>query len=168
MIVGRLLAFGRPAITNRHTQEIAPLISQAVKMVHEPMQQKSVQVAAAKVESGLEADVDGPQIIQVLINLLLNAIEASPSHGTVTLAAESLGPNACIKIADQGARIPDDVRQHVFDAYYTTKPNGSGLGLSVSREIVANHGGALEFESEDTGTTFIMLLPIERSADHGD
>ena len=79
------------------------------------------------------------------------------------MTAESLGPNVCIRISDEGARIPDDVRQHVFDAYYTTKPNGSGLGLAVSREIVVNHGGALEFESEDTGTTFIMLLPIERS-----
>jgi nitrogen-specific signal transduction histidine kinase len=81
----------------------------------------------------------------------------------VTVTADSLGPNVCVKIIDQGERIPDDVRQHVFDAYYTTKPNGSGLGLAVSREIIANHGGALEFESEDTGTTFIMLLPIERS-----
>ncbi len=111
----------------------------------------------------MAADVDGPQIIQVLINLLLNAIEAVPSSGTVRLTAESLGPNVCIRIADEGARIPDDVRQHVFDAYYTTKPNGSGLGLAVSREIVVNHGGALEFESEVSGTTFIMLLPIERS-----
>jgi signal transduction histidine kinase len=163
MIVGRLLAFGRPAMTNRHFQEIEPLIRQAIKMVHEPMQQKGIQISAHAVEKGLAADVDGHQIVQVLINLLLNAIEASPASGTVRLTAESLGPNACIRIADEGARIPDDVRQHVFDAYYTTKPNGSGLGLAVSREIVANHGGALELESEDTGTTFILLLPIERS-----
>jgi signal transduction histidine kinase len=163
MIVGRLLAFGRPAMTNRHTQEIAPLVAQAIKMVHEPTRQKNVQTVA-NMEAGLKADVDGPQIVQVLINLLLNAIEASPSPGTVRLTAGSVGPNACIKIADEGARIPDEVRPHVFDAYYTTKPNGSGLGLAVSREIVANHGGALEFESENTGTTFIMLLPIERSA----
>jgi signal transduction histidine kinase len=164
MIVGRLLAFGRPAMTHRHTQEIEPLIHQAIKMVNDPMQQRSVDVAAKTLEPGLAADVDGPQIIQVLINLLLNAIEASPRSGTVRLAAESLGPNVCIRISDSGKRIPDIVRQHVFDAYYTTKPNGSGLGLAVSREIVANHGGALEFESENTGTTFIMLLPIERSA----
>jgi signal transduction histidine kinase len=163
MIVGRLLAFGRPAMTSRHRQEIEPLIRQAIRMVHEPMQQKSVQVLADKLETDLEADVDGPQIVQVLINLLLNAIEASPSSGTVRLTAESLGPHICIRIADEGERIPDDVRQHVFDAYYTTKPSGSGLGLAVSREIVANHGGALEFESESSGTTFIMLLPIERS-----
>jgi signal transduction histidine kinase len=163
MIVGRLLAFGRPVMTNRHTQGIEPLIHQAIKMVHEPMQNRNIQIIVNEVEKGLAADVDGPQIIQVLINLLLNAIEAVPSSGTVRLTAESLGPNVCIRIADEGARIPDDVRQHVFDAYYTTKPNGSGLGLAVSREIVVNHGGALEFESEVSGTTFIMLLPIERS-----
>jgi signal transduction histidine kinase len=164
MIVGRLLAFGRPAMVNRHTQEIEPLIRQAIKMVHEPMQQRNVRIVISTMEPGLIADVDGPQIIQVLINLLLNAIEASPSSGVVRLTAEYLGPNVCIKIADEGNRIPEDVQQHMFDAYYTTKPTGSGLGLAVSREIVANHGGALEFESENSGTTFIMLLPIERSA----
>jgi signal transduction histidine kinase len=163
MIVGRLLAFGRPAMASRQPQEIEPLIRQAIKMVHEPMQQRSVQIIANNLEPGIVADVDGHQVIQVLINLLLNAVEASPSSGTVKLTAECLGPNVCIKIADEGKRIPDDVRQHVFDAYYTTKANGSGLGLAVSREIVANHGGALEFVSENTGTTFIMLLPIERS-----
>ncbi len=163
MIVGRLLAFGRPVMTNRHMQEIEPLIQQAIKMVHEPMQQKSMRIAVHEMETGLAADVDGPQIIQVLINLLLNAIEASPASGTVRLTAEGLGPNICIRVSNEGSPIPDDVRQHIFDAYYTTKPNGSGLGLAVSREIVVNHGGALEFESEDTGTTFILLLPIERS-----
>ena len=110
MIVGRLLAFGRPVMTNRHTQEIEPLIHQAIKMVHEPMQNKSIQIIINEVEKGLSADVDGPQIIQVLINLLLNAIEAAPS-GSVRLTAEGLGPNVCIRIADEGARIPDDVRQ---------------------------------------------------------
>ncbi len=161
-IVGRLLAFGRQAVTNRHVQEISPLILQAVKMVHEPMRQKDVQIVVQKIEENLVADIDGSQIIQVLINLLLNAIEASPQPGAVRLTAENSGPNVCIKISDEGSRIPDDVRPHVFDAYYTTKPDGSGLGLAVSREIVLNHEGVLEFESENTGTTFTMLLPRER------
>jgi signal transduction histidine kinase len=163
MIVGRLLAFGQPAMTNRRAQEIAPLISQAIKIVHNPMQKKNVRIETTGSETDLAADVDGPQIVQVLINLLLNAVEASPPAGTVRLIAESSGPNICIRISDNGSRIPDDVRPHIFDAYYTTKPNGTGLGLAVSREIVVNHGGALEFESESGGTTFIMLLPAERS-----
>jgi signal transduction histidine kinase len=164
MIVGRLLAFGRPAMTNRQMQKIAPLILQAIKMVHDPMQQKDVRINTNGWEEDLEADVDGPQIIQVLINLFLNAIEASPRGGTVKWTASGLGLNVCIRVSDEGMRIPDDVRPHVFDAYYTTKPEGSGLGLAVSREIVVNHGGALEFESEAGGTTFIMLLPIARGA----
>ena len=162
VIVSRLLAFGRPAITNRHPQNIAPLISQAIKMVHDPSQKRNVRIDASEQEPDLEADVDGQQIIQVLINLLLNAIEASPDQGTVKLTAANLGLNLCIRISDEGPRIPDDVRPHVFDAYYTTKPEGSGLGLAVSREIVVNHGGALEFESDSGGTTFILLLPIEK------
>jgi signal transduction histidine kinase len=164
MIVGRLLSFGRPAMTNRHHQAIAPIIHQAIRMVHEPMQKRDVKVEINIHETDLAADIDGPQIIQVLINLLLNAIESSPSPGTVIVTAEKSGTRCIIKITDFGNPISDDVRPHVFDAYYTTKPNGSGLGLSVSREIVANHGGTLEFESGQAGTTFILRLPIERNA----
>ncbi len=164
MIVGRLLSFDQPAMINRKTQEIAPLIFQAMKMVHDPMQKKNVRFETTGVESSLTADVDGPQIIQVLINLLLNAIEASPAAGIVRLSAGSSGPNFYIRISDEGSRIPENVRPHIFDAYYTTKPNGTGLGLAVSREIVINHGGALEFESETGGTTFIMVLPVDRSS----
>jgi signal transduction histidine kinase len=164
MIVGRLLAFGRPTMTKRHSQNITPILDQAIKMVHEPMQKKGIQIEANIPTVDLAADIDGPQIIQVLINLLLNAIEAALSPGTVRVAAENLEMHLVLKITDFGNRIPDDVRPHVFDAYYTTKPNGSGLGLAVSREIVANHGGTLEFESEHTGTTFTLRLPLERNA----
>jgi signal transduction histidine kinase len=166
MIVGRLLAFGRPAMTNRHSQSLSPIIAQAIKMVHEPMQNKDVRINVSEPESSLIADVDGPQIIQVLINLLLNAIEASPSSGIVQLAAGNTDSSIWIKIKDAGTRIPDDVRPHVFDAYYTTKLTGSGLGLSVSREIMANHGGSLEFESEESGTMFTLTLPIKRASVH--
>jgi signal transduction histidine kinase len=163
-IVERLLAFGQPAMTNRRVQEIEPLIVQAVKMVHDPMQKKKVRIESSDVESGLSANVDGSQIIQVLINLLLNAIEASPEKGFVRLSAQNSESKIRVRIFNEGSRIPDAVRPHIFDAYFTTKPNGTGLGLAISREIVINHGGTLEFESESEGTTFIMQLPTERSA----
>jgi signal transduction histidine kinase len=164
MIVGRLLAFGRPAMINRQTQNLAPIIAQAVKMVHEPMQTKNIRIDVSAPENDLLADVDGPQIIQVFINLLLNAIEASPVSGVVQIIAGHSDSNICVKIKDAGGRIPDNIRPHVFDAYYTTKLTGSGLGLSVSREIVANHSGTLEFESEESETVFTLILPIKRNA----
>jgi two-component system, NtrC family, sensor histidine kinase HydH len=166
MIVSRLLAFGRPAMTNRHTQNLELIIAKAVKMVHEPMQSKNVRIDIGALENNLVADIDGPQIIQVLINLLLNAVEASPVDGAVQLTAGMSGSNLRIQIKDFGSRIPEDVRPHVFDAYYTTKPTGSGLGLSVSREIAANHGGSLEFESDEFGTIFTLILPAKRTADN--
>jgi two-component system, NtrC family, sensor histidine kinase HydH len=163
MIVGRLLAFGRPTMVNRRAQNLAPLIEQAAKMVQEPARQKGVRIGIEGFADETAADVDGPQIVQVLINLLLNAIDASPAAGSVRVEATT--EDACLRIlvADQGPGIPDEARPHVFDAYFTTKPNGSGLGLAVSREIVANHGGVLEFETGSSGTNFVLRLPIDRS-----
>jgi signal transduction histidine kinase len=163
MIVGRLLAFGRSEMNNRHIQDVSSLVKQAIKMVNEPLQKKEIVLDTAGVENGLAADVDGPQIIQVLINLLLNAIEASPHEDRVIVTMGNAASNIWINIADNGPRIPDEVRPHLFDAYYTTKPDGSGLGLAVSREIIANHGGRLEFESENSGTSFTIHLPMKRN-----
>ena len=161
-IVGRLLAFGRPTMANRRTQEIAPIVMQAVRMVQEPAQKKNIRIETRFLETGQTADVDGQRIVQVLINLLLNAVEASGEAGTVNILVASDPPYIRIEITDEGCRIPDYVRPHIFDAYYTTKPEGNGLGLAVSREITVNHGGRLEFKSEDAGTTFTLFLPIER------
>jgi signal transduction histidine kinase len=162
-IVGRLLAFGRPTMMNRQVQDVAPLIEQAIKMVQDPACQKNVRIVTRGCENHPAADVDGPQIVQVLINLLLNAIDASTAGGVVTIAATLQDPRVRIVVSDQGAGIQDEAKAHVFDAYFTTKPNGSGLGLAVSREIVANHGGGLEFQTGPSGTDFILQLPIDRS-----
>jgi signal transduction histidine kinase len=163
MIVGRLLAFGRPTMTNRQVQNLAPLVEQATKMVQEPARQKGVSIAIHGLDQSAAADVDGPQMVQVLINLLLNAIDASPTSGMVRVEAEHLNSSVRIVVSDQGPGIAEEAKAHVFDAYFTTKPNGSGLGLAVSREIVANHGGELEFETSTSGTNFVLLLPIDRS-----
>ena len=161
-IVGRLLAFGRQTMTNRRRQEITTVVMQAIRMVKEPTQKKKILIKTRFPETEPFADIDGPQIVQVLINLLLNAVEASAEAGTVDILVESAPPYVRIDIVDKGGRIPDDVRPHIFDAYYTTKPEGNGLGLAVSREITMNHGGRLEFESKAAGTTFSLFLPIER------
>jgi signal transduction histidine kinase len=118
---------------------------------------------ALGLRDGPTADIDGPQIVQVLINLLLNAIDASPASGTVRVEVQRRDDTTRILVSDTGPGIPEESRPHIFDAYFTTKPNGMGLGLAVSREIVANHGGTLEFDTGPAGTSFILLLPIDRS-----
>jgi len=162
-IVARLLAFGRPALTDRHLQPLRPLLDQAVNMAREHAHQQGVRIETeAGSSEDISADVDGPQIQQVLINLLLNAIEASPPGAVVKLELARTRRHAVITVTDHGAGIPEQARPHIFDVYFTTKPDGVGLGLSVSREIVMTHGGTIDFESGAGGTSFRVALPIER------
>jgi signal transduction histidine kinase len=162
-ILARLLAFGRPALEDRVLQPIRPLVDRAVAIVHKQSEQKRVSILVEH-ESvpPPEADVDGLQVEQVVVNLLLNAIEASPSGGTVRVALGRENGSVRIAVSDHGSGIPEDVREHVFDPYFTTRDSGTGLGLAVSREVVSHHGGSLRFETDAGGTTFTMSLPVRR------
>jgi two-component system NtrC family sensor kinase len=102
------------------------------------------------------------QLRQVFLNLVLNAIEAMPNGGTLTVRTEA-GPSVVlIEIQDTGVGIPDDIRPHLFEPFFTNKPNGTGLGLSISAHIVTQHGGHIDVESAPgQGTTFRLVLPYQ-------
>ena len=162
-ILARLLAFGRPALEDRVLQPIAPLVDRAVAMVHTQSEQKRVSILVEDEEAPPpEADVDGLQVEQVLVNLLLNAIEASPEGGTVRVGLFREDASVRIAVSDHGSGIPEGVREHVFDPYFTTRESGTGLGLAVSREVVAHHSGSLRFDTDARGTTFTVSLPVRR------
>jgi signal transduction histidine kinase len=160
LILGRLLAFGRPPLEDRRTQAVAPVVQEALAMVEQQARQKSVRTACYC--APLEADIDAAQITQVLVNLLLNAIEAAPPGSEVRVVASEAAGGVRVAVQNGGPSIPDPVRPHVFDAFFTTKHDGTGLGLAVSREIVANHGGELAFESDPGQTTFGFVIPAAR------
>lgn len=161
-ILARLLAFGRPAPADRRPQDVLALARQAAAMVQEQAQRKRVGLAMPAEGEELPAKVDGPQIVQVMLNLLLNAIQASPEGGVVEVRGEHCGDRICVSVTDRGPGIPEEIRPHIFDAFFTTRPEGSGLGLAVSREIVAAHGGALELDPAADGTMFRVYLPAGR------
>jgi signal transduction histidine kinase len=105
------------------------------------------------------------QIQQVLINLLMNAMQASPSGSTISLKAESDGSWLSITVVDQGGGIPKSIQHRIFDPFFTTKSGseGTGLGLSVAREIIQEQGGELNFVTEDgRGTSFTIRLPLPK------
>jgi len=160
-IVARLLAFGRPDTRDRRVQDLAPIVRRAVDVARTHAAAMPLEwVFDPAAEGDLFADVDGPQIEQVLINLLLNAVEALPSR--VEIGASRSNGRVVITVRDDGSGISANAQPHVFDAYFTTKPNGTGLGLAVSREIARSHGGDLTFASGATGTTFRLELPCRR------
>jgi PAS domain S-box-containing protein len=104
------------------------------------------------------------RINQVIMNLLSNAIDATPEGGTVTVRTTSEKDRVNIQIIDTGVGIPPEMRQKIFDPFFTTKPvgQGTGLGLSISYGIVHDHGGTIEVDSTlGEGTTFTVSLPLQ-------
>jgi len=103
------------------------------------------------------------EINQVWTNLIHNALQAMDRKGTLTVSLRQEGGNALVTIGDTGCGIPEDVREKIFDAFFTTKPagEGTGLGLDIVRKIVDKHGGRISVDSEvGQGSRFTVSLPI--------
>jgi len=112
-----------------------------------------------------EIEVYGSELNQVWTNLVDNAIDAMDGGGTITLRAERdpAGDGVRVSVCDSGPGIPPEVRARLFEPFYTTKPpgKGTGLGLHISHNVVARHGGRIEVETSAEGTCFIVVLPVD-------
>jgi signal transduction histidine kinase len=125
-----------------------------------------VRVSVAAVPDDLAIHVDPDQIQQVLVNLFMNAAQAMPQGGRIEVAAEALPStaSACIRVEDDGPGIPAEVRPRIFEALFTTKAKGSGLGLALCRRIVEAHGGSIQLAPSDSGAAFVLVLPTAPTA----
>jgi two-component system sensor histidine kinase HydH len=100
---------------------------------------------------------------QALLNLILNAEHAMPHGGELILTTRRDGASAVLEVTDTGVGMTPEVRDRVFDAFYSTRPGGSGLGLPTARKIVESHGGSIHVRSEPArGTQFAIRLPLAR------
>jgi signal transduction histidine kinase len=107
--------------------------------------------------------VDKQLLKQALINLFVNAVEAMPGGGVLTASLSRRGEMAEIHIQDTGRGIAPELRQRVFQLFFTTRPKGSGIGLASTFRTVQLHNGSIDFESEvGRGTTFRIELPLAR------
>ena len=115
-------------------------------------------------DSGIIVLADQEQISQVFVNIIRNAIQASPTDIIVVLNAAYSDREIQISISDDGCGIPEDIRHRIFMPNFTTKSNGNGLGLAISKHIVEASGGRITFETSPKGTTFYVYLRISHSA----
>ena len=128
----------------------------------EPDVRRNGVVCRADVPSGLpELRADPALLRQALLNLALNGCQAMPNGGRLTMAAKvEKDRRIALTVEDTGIGISADKLDRIFDLYFTTKPEGSGIGLSIVYRIVQLHGGEIEVQStEGRGTTFRILLP---------
>ncbi len=145
---------------DRHPIALSGLLEKVVRLLKPHIQSKGVSLNL-EIETPPDrmVDVDSVKIEQVLINLVLNALEAMNAGGTLTLRSEVDNQNTKISVSDTGSGIPESIRDKLFDPYFTTKDHGSGLGLAICEKIIRQHEGTISFETTGRGTTFRLVLP---------
>jgi two-component system sensor histidine kinase HydH len=119
----------------------------------------SVRVESAE---GLpRVSIDPEQIKQVLLNLVINAVQATPNGGQISLRANREGDWIRAEVEDEGVGIPSEDLERIFDPFFTTRSNGTGLGLSIAYRIVNQHGGHIAATRNlQRGMTFSVTLPV--------
>ena len=142
--------------------EINLIIKKSLKLVQNLIHISNIDVHLNLGENLPEILVDENRILEVLVNLITNAIHAMSPGGALTLVTNREADQVIIKIIDTGKGIPSVILPNLFDPFFSTKgTQGTGLGLFVSYGIITNHGGTIKAESDEgVGTTFIISLPI--------
>ena len=160
-LLSDLLDFGRPREPQLRTVSVSEIIDSVVTLANPIAERQGVRlITSLSAESAVQ--VDPVQMQQVVLNLTLNAIQAMPGGGSVTLSSSAEESTVKVDVRDEGVGIPPEDFDKVFDPFYTTKERGIGLGLSVAHQIVKTHGGTIKlFRNPSAGMTFRIVLPIK-------
>jgi signal transduction histidine kinase len=174
-IVNRFLALARPARLSLTEEPLAPLLKELITLLSSQATAQQVRIVEDLDLDAATVRMDRQQLTQAFLNVLLNAIQAVPGGGTVTVRA-AIAPGqggsptageaeAKIAIADTGPGILPENLDRVFDPYFTTKEGGTGLGLALTHKIIQDHHGSIRAESKaGLGATFVITLPVARAA----
>lgn len=150
------------------TVELMPLIEQTAELMRHLMEKSGIALTVTN-HAGESPILYGNvgEIEQVFLNLLINALQATPKNGRIDITAVKAGEHVVVRVSDTGKGIAPENLSRIFEPFFTTRENqgGTGLGLAIISGIVEKHRGKIEVESiEGEGTTFILTFPIEKSA----
>ncbi|HYU26025.1 MAG TPA: HAMP domain-containing sensor histidine kinase, partial [Thermoanaerobaculia bacterium] len=161
-IVRSLLTFARVAPLNIAPVDVSAVVRQTVKLVDHKMKLGNITPLLELADDLPAVRGDAAQLEQLILALVINAIEAMPHEGTLHLKTSSDGASVVVIVEDDGVGIPPDFVPHLFEPFQTTKEEGKGvgLGLAISRTIVERHHARIDVVSEvGRGTTFTMTFP---------
>ncbi|MGG2197979.1 ATP-binding protein [Paenibacillus validus] len=161
-IVGELLLLAKPPNVQLRKYNLVDTIEQIVALLQTRAIMNNIEIEFQRRAADTEIYCDENQIKQVFINLIQNALEVTPVDGRVAIDIDSDADGVAIAIRDEGPGIPEDKLRKLGEPFFTTKENGTGLGLTVSYNIIENHGGRIQVNSiVGQGTTFTIRLPFE-------
>ena len=163
-VITQLLDFSRPVIMDRRNIPAKEIIERSLQKIESQITGRTVQIQRNLQDEQAAIWFDADKMEQVLLNLYMNALDAMPEGGTLTvsLAAQKNGM-AQITVADTGCGIAPKDLSRIYDPYFTTKSTGTGIGLAIVHRILEFHNGRIHVESEEgQGTTVTLLLPLEK------
>ncbi len=155
----QLLRYARPPELREVSVDANELVERAGRVVGPQAAAAGVRIDVRPVARPLPVRADPEQVVQVLVNLGLNAIQAMNGDGVVTVTVAASEGAVRIAVRDTGPGVPPDLKPEIFRPFFTTKHQGTGLGLSISRQIIERHGGRMWLDDETPGATFVIELP---------
>jgi signal transduction histidine kinase len=164
--LAQLLEYAKPSVRREGAGHAAvnvrAQVEQAVALLRPEAERRGIRLELADSATEMRAQCTEDALHDVVSNLLVNAVEATPSGGAVSIRLRASDGFVILDIADDGPGIPPNLRERIFDPFFTTKPRGTGLGLAIVKKRLAEMGGSIHCESPGTGgrkTSFIVLLP---------
>jgi two-component system nitrogen regulation sensor histidine kinase NtrY len=170
MIIGRFSEFSKMPQPQRRPTQVNDLVNSVLRVFHAQLlgnddQKNQIAVRTELADPLPEISADPDLLHRALQNLVLNAIDAMPQGGTLTIRTASHGDYVEILVSDTGSGLTQEECGRLFTPYYTTKQHGTGLGLAIVQSVVSDHGGKISVEStKEKGTTFRIELPCDFSA----
>ena len=164
LIITRFLQFAKPTPLKRKKFKIRELINYLTSLIKERLKEKNIIFKTDYPKDDLEIFADFDQLTQLLLNLIINGIEASKEGGELLLSIELSKDknNIIISVSDKGEGIKEEDLAHIFDPFFSRKRGGTGLGLSIAQKIAEAHGGDIKVKSVlNKGTTFSFVMPIK-------
>ncbi|MER2565908.1 MAG: ATP-binding protein, partial [Myxococcaceae bacterium] len=147
-----------PALRN---EDLVEIVQSVIGFSKEELERAQVTVSTSLPGAPLTIQADEGQLRQVFLNLFRNAREAMTAGGALRISVATEGAEAVVRVEDTGPGLPAEVRDRLFEPFFSTKARGTGIGLSLSRQIVEAHGGKIGIDdSVQQGTTFVMRFPL--------
>jgi len=145
----------------RRPSDVNEIVRSVLRVFQAQLQEKNQIAVSTELAPDLpEISADPDLLHRALSNLVLNAIDAMPQAGALTVRTQSLGDRVQISVSDTGSGLTPEECERLFTPYYTTKKHGTGLGLAIVQSVVSDHGGKIAVESaKEKGTTFKIELP---------
>ncbi|MFT4111834.1 two-component system sensor histidine kinase NtrB [Silvibacterium sp.] len=160
-VVQTLVDFSRPVELQLKDQDLRQIVASVLTLAAAELKTRNILLVSDLPARPVMVKIDSDLFKQALLNVVINGAQAMNRGGTLTVRLGEDGRMARLRVQDQGEGIPDDIRPHIFDLYFTTKREGSGIGLSMTYRILQLHNGQIDVESlPGAGTTFVFSLPV--------